>query len=225
MLRGLRMNRRRRFWHKLTLVSTAGLALHLAAPHRIADACSIAGTATPGVVLGVPLGLSSTEPVPANVASLDATRGDSFTAAGATLYRIPSGTTTITAGGLDIPVSDTPDTTAPTVTLDGAQWVYEAGCSGCAYGGPESSSVTLTVSATDDTASAARISYAVYFGGDEDAARAASEGEPELWVVPDSAGVVWFLLAGDDVPSFAVVRAFDQAGNPSEASAAVAIQR
>src|SRR5690606_16306948 len=139
------------------------------------------------------------------------------------LHRIPSGTTTITDGAVSVPVSEVADTIGPTVTLEDAEWVYAAGCSGCAYGGPESSSVTLTLSGSDDTASASQITYAVYFGADEDAAREASEAEPELWIVPDVDGSVWFLLADDDVPSFLVARAFDQAGNPSEASAPVAI--
>lgn len=219
------MNEPPRAWHKLALVLPLGLALHVAAPHRVVDACDVIGPSTPGVVLGVAAGSSATEPIPANAASLDATRGEAFSAGGATLYRISSGTTALTPGADPIPVSEVADTIPPTVALEDAQWVYDPGCSGCAYGGPESSNVTLAVSATDDTASAMRISYAVYFGDDEDAARAASEGEPELWLVPDPAGTVWFWMTDDDLPSFVVVRAFDQAGNPSEPSAAVAIQR
>jgi hypothetical protein len=212
----------RRFW--LTLALGALLVLQLAGPRPVADACSVAGPPSVGAVLGVPAWSSAIEEVPANAASLDAARGERFVSAGATLYRIPAGSTTVSADDATIAVSDVADTVAPTLAVAGVTWTEESACSGCAYGGVDTSHVTLDVTAEDDAATAEHITYAVYFGETENEAIAASAGEPELWVLP-SDGRVWFFQRADDVASFVVVRAFDQAGNASTASAPEPIER
>jgi hypothetical protein len=215
------MRNRRRLW--LTLAILIGLgALQLGGPRPVADACSVAGPAPMGPVLGVPDWTSTTDEAPSNAASLDPERGEPFVSAGATLYRIPPGTAVVD-GDTTVALSDTPDTEAPTLALESATWRAESACSGCAYGGVDTSNVTLDVTAEDDFAGAEHITYAIYRGATEAEAIAASGGEPELWLLPEG-GRVWFFLSAAEMPSFVVVRAFDQAGNASEASAPRAIE-
>ena len=169
--------------------------------------------------------------IPRNAASLDAGRGELFLSAGATLYRVPPEMSELVVEGRSIPVSAEMDTVAPGLSFEGASWVAGRACAGggCGYAGGSGdgvdvSRVTLTASAEDDVASAEQITYAVYFGATAEEASEASLGEPELWVLPDYVGV-WFYVAEEEVPGFIVVRAFDQAGNASAASAPVAVDR
>jgi hypothetical protein len=218
------MHKARPLWHTLTPLIALGATIAFVAPHPIADACSILEPRTVGAILGVTASTEGEGAIPRNAASLDAERGELFVSGGATLYRIPAEMSALDVDGRTIPISDEMDTVAPSLSFEGASWVAGTACGGCAYGGADVSRVTLTVSAEDDVASPEQITYAVYFGATADEAREASQGEPELWLLPDHAGV-WFYLAEEQVPGFVIARAFDQAGNASEASEARSVAR
>ena len=226
------MNKTRPLWHTLTPLMALGATIAFAAPDPTAGACSIAGQRTVGAVLGIAEWTGEEAAIPGNAASLDAERGELFVSAGAMLYRIPPETSELVVSeGRSIPVSGEMDTVAPSLSFEGASWAEGRACQGgpCGYAGGSGngvdvSRVTLTASAEDDVASAEQITYAVYFGATAEEARDASLGEPELWVLPDHAGV-WFYLAEEEVPGFVVVRAFDQAGNASDASVARPVTR
>jgi hypothetical protein len=221
------MKKTRPLWHTLTPLMALGATIAFVAPDPIADACSVAGPRTVGAVLGLAEWTEEEVAIPGNAASLDAERGELFVSAGATLYRIPPETSELVVGeGRSIPVSAELDTVAPSLSFEGASWVESVACGGCQYagGGVNTSHVSLAASAEDDVASAEQITYAVYFGATAEEARDASLGEPELWVLPDYVGL-WFYLAEEEVPGFIVVRAFDQAGNASAASAPLAVER
>lgn len=196
-------------------------AIQLAGPRPVADACSILPPPAPRELLGVDQSGSGVvaHEIPANAAGLEAGRGEPFVSAGATLHRIPPGTRSVEASGVTMTVSELADTEPPTLTMASATWIQrEDPCAGCAFGSAGSPEVVLEVHAEDDWAPAERISYAVYLGATDEAAIEASAGEPELWLLARD-GEASFPFRAEELPQFVIVRAFDQAGNASAASA------
>ncbi len=209
-----------RTWRIVAQVLGLGLLVAVYSPHPVADACSIAGPPTPASVLGLNLGrLTPGYTLPANAAGLEELGGERFSVAGIELSRVPEGTTSYEVSGRLIAVSDTPDLVAPTLDgIDAAVRAEETACSGCAYGGVDASTLTLTVRASDDTAPFEQLSIAIYLGETAEAAVAAAASAPDFWALEDADGRVWVYLAADDPSAFVVVRVFDQAGNASALS-------
>ncbi|HHH31350.1 MAG TPA: hypothetical protein ENK57_23800 [Polyangiaceae bacterium] len=220
------MQTHRRFRHIAAQVVGLGALAALYSPHPVASACSVAGPVTVSDILGLArVGAYDDLELPSNAAGFDL-GGETFETGGATLTRVPEGTTSFTRPGSTLTVSGGPDLEAPRLdAFDQAVRVEQSACSGCAYGSVDTSTITLSLRATDDVAALEQLSFALYLGSTEEEASRAATDEPDFWLLVDREGALWTFLANDDASEFAVVRVFDQAGNASEPSLPVPITR